>query len=239
MAEGKTALIAGVGPGLGIALCDRFAAAGYNIAMVSRDAANLEPLRTQLSDREVAIQAYSADVTDQDAVIAAFNAAESELGPVQIAIHNINGRVIKSILDMEGPEFEGQWRACCLGGLYVGREAAKRMLPRKHGSIFFTGGRASRTAAANFAAFAVAKFGVRALAQSMARELWPQGIHVAHFPVEATIAREPMISNNPELHQSGGMVSTESLAEQFYQTHLQPRDCWTFENDIRTWMDEF
>ncbi|MDA0240213.1 MAG: SDR family NAD(P)-dependent oxidoreductase, partial [Proteobacteria bacterium] len=228
-----------VGPGLGIALCDRFAAAGYNIAMISRDAANLEPFVEQVTKTGATATAYTADVTDQDAVIAAFDAAENDLGPVDIAIHNISGRVVKSILEMEGAEFEAQWRACCLGGLYVGREAAKRMLPREQGSIFFTGGRASRTAAAKFAAFAVAKFGVRALAQSMARELWPQGIHVAHFPVEATIAREPMITNNPELHKKGGMVATTSLAEQFYQTHIQPRDCWTFENDIRTWMDEF
>lgn len=239
MANPGTALIMGVGEGLGVALAKRFAAGGHAIAMVARDRDRLLPLADEISKTGAKVAAYSADTTDQDAVIAAFDQAETELGDIDVAIHNVNGRVVKSILEMEGPEFEGQWRAVCLGGMYVGREAAKRMVPRGAGSIFYTGGRGSRRAQSEFAAFAVAKFGARALAESMARELGPKGIHVAHFAIEATIAREPMLSRQPEAAAAEKFVDTAALAETFYQTHIQPRSCWSFEVDIRPWSEEF
>jgi NAD(P)-dependent dehydrogenase (short-subunit alcohol dehydrogenase family) len=144
MSEAGTALIMGVGDGLGLSLARRFAAGGHAIAMVSRDKDRMQPFADEITQAGGTAIAYAADTTDQDAVIATFDQAEQQLGPIDVAIHNVNGRVVKSILEMEGPEFEGQWRAVCLGGLYVGREAAKRMLPRGQGSIFFTGGRGSR-----------------------------------------------------------------------------------------------
>lgn len=239
MADQGAAVIVGVGSGLGIALCRRFAAAGHPIAMVAREADRLQSFAGELEATGAQVKAYPADATNEEAMITLFDAVENELGPVNIAVHNVNGRVVKSILEMESGAFEDMWRSVCLGGMHTGREAARRMVGRGQGSIFFTGGRGSRVGLDKFAAFAVAKFGLRALAQSMARELGPQGIHVAHFTVEATIDKEPFRSNNLELANDEGMVDTDALAEAYYQTHIQPRSCWTFENDLRPWREEF
>jgi NAD(P)-dependent dehydrogenase (short-subunit alcohol dehydrogenase family) len=134
---------------------------------------------------------------------------------------------------------EGQWRAICLGGFLTAREAARHMLPRKAGTIAFIGGRGGRRGMAKFTAFAGAKAGVRSVAECVARELAPQGIHVAHFAVEATIGGEAARKRDPATAAADGLVDTAALAETVFQTHKQPRNCWAFEVDLRPWSEGF
>jgi len=234
-----TAVIVGVGVDLGSSLCRRFAAAGHPIAMAARDANKLAPLIREIEERGGSAKAYTADATDEEAVAQLFSSAESELGQVEITIFNVGIRYQASILNMHSDEFQNTWRVSCLGGMIVGREAARAMVPRSCGTILFTGGIASRRADAELAAFAVGKFGLRAVAQSMARELAPRGIHVAHFIIEGHLDKEQHRTNHPQAAKDSGLVSTEALAELYYQTHCQPKSCWTFEVDLRPWKDPF
>ena len=140
---------------------------------------------------------------------------------------------------MESAEFEGAWRGSCLGGMLVGREAARRMVPRGHGSILFTGATASLRGSARFAAFAAGKFGLRALAQSMARELGPLGVHVAHFVIDGGIDNERTRKMAAERVDDDGLLSPDAIAAVYYQTHVQHRSAWAHEVDLRPWREKF
>ena len=235
-----TAILFGVGSGLGTALSRRFAEAGHAVAMVARDVEKLAPLAGEIMEGGGAVRVYAADAAQDDAVTRTFERAEAELGPVDVVVYNVGIRVHGPIMEQDTGEFEAVWRDSCLGGMIVGREAARRMVPRGQGSILFTGGRTSRSAGAGQAAFAVGKFGLRALAQSMARELAPQGIHVAHFIIEGGIDNEQSRKWSPEkVSLEDGLISTDALAELYLQTHRQPRNCWTFEVDLRPWHEPF
>jgi NAD(P)-dependent dehydrogenase (short-subunit alcohol dehydrogenase family) len=239
MSDNGSAVIIGVGPGLGAALSRRFAAGGLKVAMAARGGAEkLDPIVKEIEDAGGTARAFAVDATDEDAVKGLFDAAEADLGPVAVAIHNAGFRIVKPILEMEADDIVGNWRSCCLGGFLVGREAARRMVPRGVGSILFTGGRGSRRALPELAAFAIAKGGVRMLAESMARELGPKGIHVAHFAIEGTIMGE-RTKGQAERLGPDGLVEPEALAETYYRTHLQPRSAWSFEVDIRPWGEGF
>ena len=239
MPELGTAVIVGVGVDLGVSLCRRFAAAGHPIAMAARDVNKLAPLVREIEQSGGSEKSYSADATDEEAVAHLFSCAESELGQVEITIFNVGIRYQASILNMRSDEFQNTWRMSCLGGMIVGREAARLMVPRSRGTILFTGGIASRRADPELAAFAVGKFGLRAVAQSMARELAPRGIHVSHFIIEGHLDKEQHRKNHPQAAKDNGLVSTEALAELYYQTYCQPKSCWTFEVDLRPWKDPF
>ena len=143
MNEPGSVLVVGVGSGLGASLCRRFAAAGHTVAMAARDAAKLAPIAEGIAAAGGTARAYAVDGTDEAAVVDLMDQVEDALGPIEVAIYNASQRVIKSILDMESAEFEGAWRGSCLGGMLVGREAARRMARRGHGSILFTGATAS------------------------------------------------------------------------------------------------
>ncbi len=240
MTDPGSAIIVGVGDGLGAALARRFAEAGHAVAVVARDIDKLTPLISDIANAGGIARAYSGDATVDAAVAEIFDAAEAELGSTEAVIYNVGIRVHGPIVEQDTEEFVSVWRNSCLGGMIVGREAARRMVPRGHGSILFTGGRTSRTAGAGQAAFAVGKFGLRALAQSMARELGPQGIHVAHFAIEGGIDNALSRQWAPdEVQLEDGLIATEALAELYFQTHVQPRNCWTFEVDLRPWREPF
>ena len=185
--------------------------------------------------------AFNADATEEEDVVRLFARIEADVGQVEIAIFNVGAlRYQTSILDMPTEEFQNAWRTSCLGGMIVGREAARLMVPRSRGTIQFTGGLPSRRAGAKQAAFAVGKFGLRAVAQSMARELAPKGIHVSHFVIEGMINSQRMRKLEPEkAAEEDGLVSTEALADLYYQIHRQPKSSWTFEVDARPWQDLF
>jgi NAD(P)-dependent dehydrogenase (short-subunit alcohol dehydrogenase family) len=238
-ADPKTALIVGVGAGLGSALARKFASEGYDLALAARNADRLAPLVAELEKTGVRAKAFATDATNEAAMAALFAEAEKALGPVAVAVHNVNGRVVKDLLDLSVAEFEQQWRAICLGGFLTGREAARHMMPRGKGTIVYIGGRGGRRGLAKFTAFAMAKAGVRSVAESLARELAPAGIHVAHIAVEATIGGERARQANPEQAAKDAFVDPAALAEVVYQTHIQPRNCWTFEIDLRSWSEPF
>jgi NAD(P)-dependent dehydrogenase (short-subunit alcohol dehydrogenase family) len=164
------------------------------------------------------------------------NAVESHLGPIQVAIFNVGGNVRFNLCDTSTRVYRKVWEMCALAGFLVGREVAGKMLARKGGTILFTGASASLRGAAGFSAFSGGKHALRALAQSMARELGPQGIHVAHIVVDGLIRNEATAEYLPDLYASkgkDGIVEPDDLAEIYWQLHQQPRSAWTFEIDAR------
>ncbi|MEX2644258.1 MAG: SDR family NAD(P)-dependent oxidoreductase [Acetobacterales bacterium] len=221
----KAAVIVGVGPGLGASLARRFAAGGYVPALVARTRDNLEAIA---ADIDGAVP-FALDGTDSDAVVGLFDRVESEIGPVEVAVYNASGRVKKSILDLAGKEFELAWRQGCFGGFLTGREAGRRMAPRGRGTILFTGATASLKGYAESAAFAAGKFGLRAVAQSMARELHPKGIHVAHFVIDGQIGES----------RDGTKLHPDMISESYFAVHEQDRSAWTHEVELRPWKETF
>jgi NAD(P)-dependent dehydrogenase (short-subunit alcohol dehydrogenase family) len=222
MPSPETAVIVGVGPGLGLALVRACAGAGMQVVAVARNAERAAGLLAGTGAR-----VHSCDATDEVAVEALFARIADELGAPALAVHNPSHFVMKPFLDLAEEEFLQAWRVACLGGFLVGRAAARAMLKEGRGTILFTGSTPSVKAGAEFAAFAAAKFGVRALAQSMARELGPKGLHVAHVVVDGPIESV----DNAELKAPKLMPA--EIAEAFLALHHQPRSAWTQELDLR------
>jgi NAD(P)-dependent dehydrogenase (short-subunit alcohol dehydrogenase family) len=206
------AVVGGAGEGLGAALGRRFSRS-HEVVLASRSQAGLGKV----------------DLRNEDEVVSLFERLEKK-GEVEVAIFNAGANFRASILDTPADMFEKVWRLGCYAGFLFGREAARRMLPRGRGTILFTGATASMRGASQFAAFAAAKGGLRQVAQSMARELGPQNIHVAHVVIDGVIARKL-----PE----EGKLATDAIAELFWQIHSQPRSAWTFEADLRPWAERF
>lgn len=236
------AVVAGVGEGLGYALARRFAQAGYNVALAARSAERLARLAEEI--RKAGGKAFPAptDVREEQEVMALFDALESEHGPVEVAVYNAGANFRASILDTPADMFEKVWRLGCYAGFLFGREAARRMTPRGKGTILFTGATASIRGASHFAAFAAAKNGLRAVAQSMARELGAKGIHVAHVVIDGMIDTAAVRQRFAERVKDLGpdaMLDTAAIAELFYQIHAQPRSAWTFEADLRPAGEKF
>ena len=188
--HGEVALVAGVGTGLGAALARRFASAGMKVAIVSRNKARLAPLADELADLGGEGRAYGCDVTDADEVKGLFASLLTDFGAPDLVVYNVGGYARKKVLETEPAEFEGSWRAGCLGGFLVAGEAARGMVANGGGTILFTGATASLRGGAGFVNLAVGKFGLRALAQSLARELGPKGVHVAHIIIDGQIGSE-------------------------------------------------
>jgi len=173
-------------------------------------------------------------------VIALVEQIEGEIGPIEVLVFNIGANVPSSVLEETARKYFKVWEMACFGGFLNGREVARRMVARGRGTILFTGATAALRGSANFAAFAGAKHALRALAQSMARELGPQGVHVAHVIVDGAIDTEFIRSNFPQryaLKERDGILNPEHIAENYWQLHRQPRDAWTFELDLRPWLE--
>ncbi|MBI2509338.1 MAG: SDR family NAD(P)-dependent oxidoreductase [Betaproteobacteria bacterium] len=244
MADNRdTAVIVGVGHGLGMALAQRFARAEMNVVMAARNAAKLEALASEFSGIVHHTIAVACDATREADVEALFQRVGAELGPPRLVVYNAGAFVRKGILETTEEEFERCWRAGCLGGFFVGREAVRAMLGAKtggrhRGTIIFTGATASLRGGANFHNLAVGKFGLRALAQSMAREFQPQGIHVAHVIIDGQIEAErpgrSVAGRGPD-----AVLSPAAIAESYYQLHLQPPSAWTLELDLRPYVEKF
>jgi NAD(P)-dependent dehydrogenase (short-subunit alcohol dehydrogenase family) len=222
-------VVLGVGPGLGAAIARRFARAGYAVAVAARDAYKLTDLVKEIELGGGRALAYRCDAVSEKDVIELFDRAEADLGPVDVAAFNASGRVRKPIAEIEAQEFLDAWMRGCFGGFLLGREAARRMAPRGKGSILFTGATASMKGYASSAGFAVAKFGLRALAESMARELGPKGLHVAHFVIDGGIGRD----------EGEAKLDPDAIAEAYLQTHAQARSAWSFQVELRPWVEKF
>lgn len=228
----EIALIVGVGPGLGAALGRRFAKAGAKVALASR---RVEPV--QEIAKEYGASAYACDATDEQSVLDLYAAVERDLGEPTIVVYNASGRVRGSVLDIEVDQFKEAWDRGCLGGFIVAREAARRMVKQNRGTILFTGATASVKSYGKSAGFAVGKFGLRALSFAMARDLGPQGIHVAHVIVDGGIhgPHHAVESGQPEHH----LLEPDAIAETYYQLHAQHRSAWAAEIDVRPWVESF
>src|SRR5262245_7504925 len=221
MPNPEIAVVAGVGPGLGSALVRSFAKAGMRVICVARNAERLAALAGEAGART-----YSCDITEESSVEKLFARIGQEQGVPSLVVHNPSWFVMKPFLELDQSDLAEAWRVACLGGFLVGRAAARSML-RSGGTILFTGSTPSIKAGAGFAAFAAAKFGLRALAQSMARELGPQGIHVAHVLVDGPIDGP----GNEAL--TIPKVSPDDIAQTFLALHRQHRSAWTQELDLR------
>ena len=223
------AAIVGVGEGLGYALGKRFAAAGFKVALVARSAERVERLAEAIVETGGMAVALPADARDERAVMELFDALEREHGPVEATVFNAGAMYRSPIAELPADMFEEVWRAGCYAGFLVGREAARSMAPRGRGTILFTGATASLRGGAQFGAFAAAKHGLRALAQSMARELGPKGIHVAHVVIDGRI--------DAQSEDLG--LAPDAIAETYYRIYAQPRSAWTFEADLRPFAEKF
>lgn len=242
MNQRKAILVMGAGDATGGAIAKRFAREGYVACVARRHADKLQPLVEAIEAEGGTARAFGCDARVEAEVLELFATIEQEVGPLEAVVFNIGANVQFSITDTTERVYRKVWEMAALAGFLTGREAARVMQPRARGTIIFTGATASLRGRANFSAFASAKFALRALAQSMARELGPQGIHVAHPIIDGAIDTAFIRETFPELYQrkeQDGILNPEHIAETYWQIHCQPRDCWVHELDLRPWTETF
>jgi len=230
------ALIVGAGDYIGAAIAKRFAAGGFTVSLGRRNGDKLVPLVMDISKAGGTAQGYSLDARDEEVVERRFTQIEDDHGPLDLVIFNVGGNVRFPIRETTSRVYRKVWEMACLGGFHTGRAAATRMVPRGRGAIFFTGASASLRGNAGFAAFSAAKSALRATAQSMARELGPEGIHVAHLVIDAGVDTEWVRGIYAKAGREvgeGDLMNPASVAEAYWSLYHQPRDAWTFEMDIR------
>ena len=240
MSETRAALIIGAGDATGGAIARRFARGGYTACVTRRSADKLAPLVQRIQAEGGQARAFGSDARDEAAMVELVATIEREVAPVEVAVFNIGANVRFAVTDTTERVYRKVWEMAALAGFLMAREAAKAMLPRAKGTILFTGATASLRGGAGFAAFAGAKHALRALAQSLARELGPQGIHVAHVVIDGAIDTAFIAQNFPEryaLKEQAGILDPEHIAETYWQLHQQPRSAWTHEMDLRPWME--
>ena len=236
------ALIIGAGDATGGAIAKRFAAGGYTTCVTRREADKLVPLVEAIAATGARAHGFGSDARKEEEVIALVEQIERDIGAIEVMVFNIGANVPCSILEETARKYFKIWEMACFGGFLNGREVAKRMVTRGRGTILFTGATAGLRGSANFAAFAGAKHALRALAQSMARELGPRGVHVGHVVVDGAIDTEFIRSTFPEryaLKAQDGILNPEHIADNYWNLHTQPRDAWTFELDLRPYMEKW
>jgi NAD(P)-dependent dehydrogenase (short-subunit alcohol dehydrogenase family) len=235
-------LIVGVGDGLGSALARAFAAEGHVVCMTRR-ARHLDALQALAADigkHGGEAHAYGVDARSEEEMIALFETIERDVGALEVVVFNIGANVRFGIRETTTRVFTKVWEMACLAGFIAGREAARTMVPRGRGVILFTGATASVRGRDGFAAFAAAKHGLRAVAQSMARELGPQGIHVAHVVIDGAVDGVFIRENREDvdkLLENSQILRPEDIAQSFVALSRQPRSAWTHELDLRPWSE--
>lgn len=242
MTEQKAILVIGAGDGTGGAIAKRFAREGMVACVARRSADKLSSLVEEIEAAGGKARAFSVDATDEQSMIDVFNTIESEIGPVAVAVYNASAFARGSITETTVETYRNMWSVCALGGFMMGREAARRMVPRGEGTILFTGASASLRGNANFAAFAAGKHAMRVTAQSMARELGPQNIHVAHVIIDGLIdapRSRAMMEAAFERLGPDGVLHTDAIAEAYWTLHTQHRSAWTFELDLRPYKENW
>ncbi len=238
----QVALVIGAGDSTGGAIARRFAAGGYTACVTRREADKLQPLLQAIQAAGGRAHGFGSDARKEEAVSALVEQIERDIGAIEVLVFNIGANVPCSILDETARKYFKIWEMACFAGFLNAREVARRMVKRQRGTILFTGATAGLRGSANFAAFAGAKHALRALAQSMARELGPQNIHVAHVVVDGAIDTEFIRTSFPEryaLKEQDGILNPEHIAENYWHLHTQPRDAWTFELDLRPYMERW
>ena len=227
----EIALIVGAGSGLSASLARLFSREGMRVAIAARNTAKLAAL-----SGETGAQSFACDAVDPDQVARLFEDVESRLGMPDVVVYNASGRLRGSLIELVPAEVEHALRVSVFGAFLVAQQAVRRMLPKGSGAILFTGASASVKGYAQSAPFAMGKFALRGLAQSMARELAPQGIHVAHFVIDGGI-RNPGRTEAPDKPDS--MLNPDAIAETYLHVLRQPRSAWTWEIELRPWVERF
>ena len=227
----RTALIVGVSSGLSASLARAFAREGMRIALAARNIGKLAALSS-----ETGAHTLACDAANLDQVKRLFDDMESRIGAPDLVVYNASARARGPFADLDPVEVERTLAVTAFGGFLVAQQAARRMLPKRHGAILFTGASASVKGYAQSAPFAMGKFALRGLAQSMARELAPQGIHVAHFVIDGAI-RNPGRTEAPDKPDS--MLDPDAIAESYLHVLRQPRSAWTWEIELRPWVERF
>ena len=236
----QAALVVGAGDATGGAIARRFAREGYVACVTRRSADRLAPLVAQIEAEGGRARAFGSDARKEEEMVALVETVEREVAPIGVAVFNIGANVRFAITDTTAQVYRKVWEMGCFAGFLMGREVAKAMLPRGEGTILFTGASASLRGRDGFAAFAGAKAALRALAQSMARELGPKGIHVGHVVIDGAIDTAFIRENFPEryaLKAREGILNPDHIAEAYWQLHRQPRDAWTHETELRPWIE--
>jgi NAD(P)-dependent dehydrogenase (short-subunit alcohol dehydrogenase family) len=236
----RVAILVGAGDAIGAAVARRFAHGGYTVCICRREAAKSERLVVELKAAGYRVHAFSVDARKEEEVQRLFADVEMNIGPIEVCLFNAGSNVNKPLLETTGKLFFKAWELACYAGFLVGREASRVMLRRGRGTIFFTGATASIRGGAGFAAFSSAKFGLRAVAQSMARELGPKNIHVAHLIIDAGVDSEAIhlrIKAAKGIEAADippdSLTKTASIADAYWFAHQQTRDGWTHELDLR------
>jgi NAD(P)-dependent dehydrogenase (short-subunit alcohol dehydrogenase family) len=241
MTRGRgVAILVGAGDAIGAAVARRFAKGGYTVCICRRDAAKSQDLVDELKAADQEIHAFSVDARQEADVQSLFARIEKEIGPIEVCLFNAGSNVNKPLIETTDKLFFKAWELACYAGFLVGREAARVMVPRGRGTILFTGATASLRGGKGFAAFAAAKFGLRGVAQAMARELGPKNIHVAHLIIDAAVDSDAI---RARLKAASGieakdiapdsLTRTASIAEAYWFMHQQSKDGWTHELDLR------
>jgi NAD(P)-dependent dehydrogenase (short-subunit alcohol dehydrogenase family) len=238
----KAILVVGAGDATGGAIARRFAREGYTACVTRRNADKLAPLVERIRAEGGSAQGFGSDARNEAEVAELFARIERDIAPVEVVVFNIGANVRFSVTETTERVYRKVWEMGALAGFLVGREAAKVMLPRGRGTILFTGATASLRGGAGFCAFAGAKHALRALAQSMARELGPKGIHVAHTVIDGAIDTAFIAENFPQryaLKDVDGILSPDAIADNYWLLHQQHRSAWTHELDLRPWLETF
>ena len=238
----RVALIIGAGDSTGAAIARRFAREGYVACVTRRSADKLQPLVDSIIAEGGRGHGFASDARKEDQVAELIETIERDIGPIEVMVFNLGANVPCSILEETARKYFKIWEMACFAGFLTSQAVAKRMVARGRGTILFTGATAGLRGSAGFAAFSGAKHGIRALAQSMARELGPMNIHVAHVVVDGAIDTAFIRDSFPEryaLKDQDGILNPAHIADNYWHLHSQPRDAWTFELDLRPWTERW
>lgn len=238
----KVVLVIGAGDATGGEIAKRFAREGYIACVTRRQADKLQPLLEEIHAAGGQAYGFGSDARKEEEVAALMETIERDIGPIEAFVFNIGANVPCSILEETPRKYFKIWEMACFAGFLTAQAVARRMVQRERGTLLFTGATAGTRGAAGFAAFAGAKHGLRALAQSMARELGPRNIHVAHVVVDGAIDTAFIRDSFPEryaLKDQDGILDPAHIADSYWFLHAQPRDAWTFELDLRPWMERW
>jgi NAD(P)-dependent dehydrogenase (short-subunit alcohol dehydrogenase family) len=227
----RTALIVGVGAGLSASVARTFTAAGMKVALAARRPDELAPLAKAIGGR-----AFACDATKHAEVAKLFTDVEAAFGPTDVIVYNASFRTRGPVVELDPADVEKALMVSAFAGFLVAQEAARRMLPRRHGAMLFTGASASVKGYAQSAPFAMGKFALRGLAQSLARELSPQGIHVGHIVIDGGIrsAQRPDPADKPD-----SLLDPDAIAQTYLDLLRQPRSAWAWEIELRPWVERF
>ena len=241
MSQKKVALVIGAGSSLGSAIARVFANDNYTTVVARRNGDELGPLKEEIESKGGECLSFSLDARKEEDVINFIEKIENEIGEINVAVYNIGANIRFNILETTSRKYYKVWEMAAFGAFLMGREVARKMLPRKKGTIIFTGATASVRGKEGFAAFSGAKQAKRALAQSMAKELAPKGIHVAHIIVDGAIDTPWVNKLFPEYVKEkkkiDGLMKPDDIAQNYLVLHNQPKNAWTFELDLRPWVE--